>query len=672
MFKKIFSLTVLTFLLSNIFMGLGNTLPQAYGDELDITNTIRYSGSTRYETAVEISSKNWTESDSVVLARGDDFPDALVGSVLANSSAVKGPLLLTETNKLRPEVLAEIQRLNPTTVYILGGTGAVSAGVENALKANNLQVVRLQGADRYETAARIVTSSMETNTKAFLASGDSFADALSISSYAASKGIPLLLTKSGQVPQVTLDTLKKLGVTEITLIGGEGVITPSVKKQLEKENYSVSRLGGKDRFGTNTAIISGLEFNLDQVIVATGMAFPDALAGSALAARDNHPVLLVPQHVDRLPGSPTDSFLAKNREVVKSFKIAGGSGAVTYAIEAYIRNGNASSRISLQFWDGYGNESTYKRILSYVPGNLTDHIDILVPNFTGELKDDGSFGYSFASSAKPKELVTLGKSKGAKVVPMILASGKTATEMLLDESKRTAFADSAVRMVQETDADGILIDLENLGNTTGPGLTGLMQDIYRRLNPQGKMVLMSVMSKTSRAAEPWYAEYDYRELAKYTDYIQIMTYDKHWPASEPGPVAPLDWVQDVLEYAVTEIPSEKILMGMPYFGYTWRKTGNDTYLADSFGLAGATETAQKYNAQITREKSAADPVGIPTFSYKDDQGFERTAYFDDRLSWDAKLSLVDKYNLGGVGGWAMGWVNEVSTSELYPLLRDRI
>ncbi|MGI6450101.1 MAG: cell wall-binding repeat-containing protein [Desulfitobacteriia bacterium] len=679
--KAVAALTIGALLTGSFLGGVGTPPPPVYAEDtaaedayLDVTvptSYERFAGNSRYETAVQISSKNWFEAYNVVLARGDSFPDALAGAVLANSAVAGGPLLLTESSHLRPDVLQELKRLNASTVFILGGTTAIAADVDKELRNNGIQPYRIQGKDRYETAAGIALVAVENSSKAFLASGTSFADALSISAYAASKGLPLLLTDSKAVPQVTLDALKSMGVAEVTLIGGESVISPAVADQLQKEGYYVTRLSGSNRFATNSAILENLDFNTSQVVVATGMTFPDALAGSVLAAKGNNPVVLVPKDENEFLNTPTASYLNNIRPGVTKFSILGGWSVINYKVENIVRTGKLNPRISLQFWDGYANLERYKQQLSFVPGNLTDYIHILVPNLAGEMKADGSFGYRFGSADNPKYLVSLGQSKGARVVPMVMSSGTIADAMLLDPAKRKTFADSAVKLVQETGADGILVDLEALADNTEQGLTSLMQDLYARLHPQGKLVMISVASKTSPTAQSWYAEYNYRELAKYADYVQIMSYDKHYSTSAPGPIAPLDWVRQVMAYAVTEIPSEKILMGVPYYGRGWKSLGDGKWTSTAFGWAIATETAAKAGATISRATTLTDPIGVPTFKYVDENGDQRTAYFDDRLSWGAKLDLMDEFCLGGIGGWAMGWINEVSAPELYPLLKER-
>ena len=631
----------------------------------------RFAGDSRYETAVDISSQNWYEAYNVVLARGDSFPDALAGAVLANSAMVGGPLLLTESKRLRPEVLAEIRRLNANTVFILGGTGAISAGVEQELLANGFQVYRIEGKDRYETAANISSTAIKSNTHAYLASGTSFADALSISSYAAANSIPLLLTDSRRLPQASLNELKRLGVTQVTLIGGENAIGAGVARDLTNAGYAVNRLSGSDRYQTNIAILQSLNFYMDKMVIATGTTFPDALAGSVLAARENNPIVLVPKDENVMLNSPIASYLNNNRVFVNQFSILGGWGVINYKVENIVRTGKINPRVSLLFWDGYATRSTYENQLAFVPGNLTDYIHILVPNLAGALQSDGSFAYRFPSAATPKYLVSLGQSRGARVVPMVMASGSQANQMLRDPVKRAAFVNSAVKLVEETQSDGILVDLEALATDTEQGLTALMKDIYAVLHPKGKLVMVSVMSKTSPTAEPWNSQYNYRELAKYSDYVQIMSYDKHYSTSAPGPVAPLDWVRQVMSYAVTEIPSEQILMGIPLYGRSWRPSG-DSWLSLAFGWARSTQVAAEFNATITRHTTPSDPIGVPTFKYVDNDGHHRTAFFDDRLSWGAKLDLMNEFSLGGIGAWSMIWINEISVPEFYPLLKERM
>ncbi|XCH78715.1 MAG: glycosyl hydrolase family 18 protein [Candidatus Dehalobacter alkaniphilus] len=322
---------------------------------------------------------------------------------------------------------------------------------------------------------------------------------------------------------------------------------------------------------------------------------------------------------------------------------------------------------NLQFWDGYGSKAAYEKQLACVSGNLLKSIDILVPNFAGPLQADGSFGYVFTDPEITKYLVALGQRSGAKVVPMVLGSGKSAGNMLRDPLKRSIFRESCLKLIRDTGADGILVDLEALSSDTGPGLTALMKALYAQLSAQGKLTLVSVMSRTSDTAEPWCAQYNYAELAGYADYVQIMSYDLHYATSAPGPIAPLDWVRRVMAYAVTRIPPSKILMGIPFYGRTWRQDGT-RWLSKALGLSAATRTAQHFRAVSTRETSSSDPIGTPTFCYTDEHGHRWTMYYDDSRSWAAKLCLLKEFSLGGIGCWSLAWLDQTSAGQFAALL----
>ena len=192
-FKRFFSILAVIALIA---LSLPANLQPAYA-ATQLTPK-RLAGSSRTLTAVEISKEGWPNGASaVILTRGDDFPDALSGSTLA--TAYNAPILLTDSKVLSSETNSEITRLNPTTVYILGGTGAVSAGIETSLKAK-YNVIRLAGSSRYETAASIADylkdSGKLTTTKAVIAYAQNFPDALAISFWAAHNGVPILLSET--------------------------------------------------------------------------------------------------------------------------------------------------------------------------------------------------------------------------------------------------------------------------------------------------------------------------------------------------------------------------------------------------------------------------------------------------------------------------------------------
>jgi len=220
----------------------------------------RISGSDRYKTSVEISKSGWAASQYAVLATGDDFPDALCAGPLAKK--YNAPILLTETSELNADVLAELRRLGVETVFIAGGTGAVSANVETSLKSASIKFERLYGADRYETSVKIAEK-LGTVKKIVLATGNDFPDALSISAVASKMGMPILLTSKTSLPDTVKQYVANKQLEKVYLVGGIGVIGDEIKNLFPGS----VRLGGNDRFETNTLVMQEFvnELNIPDV-----------------------------------------------------------------------------------------------------------------------------------------------------------------------------------------------------------------------------------------------------------------------------------------------------------------------------------------------------------------------------------------------------------------------
>ncbi len=260
----------------------------------------RLAGKSRYETAAEISRAAFEKADTVVLTYGLNYADALAGVPLAYKN--KAPILLTDTSALDTAALEEIKRLGAKSVIILGGEGAISKDVENTLNKEKITTQRISGTTRYGTAAAIAQQLNEEPTDVFFVYAGNFADAISVSSVAAIKGAPIIyLSTSGLLNADTAEYLAELKekdcVKNAYVIGGEGVISNDMM------NSAVSALGieravrvaGSDRYRTCVAVNDVFRYLLtgDTLCVATGMNFPDALAGGVYAAKNRSPLLLI-------------------------------------------------------------------------------------------------------------------------------------------------------------------------------------------------------------------------------------------------------------------------------------------------------------------------------------------------------------------------------------------
>jgi spore germination protein YaaH/putative cell wall-binding protein len=636
-------------------------------------SAVRLAGSDRYLTAIQISQAGWPSSANVVLARGDNFPDALAGAVLAQK--VGAPLLLTDCDRLQPEVETEIQRLGATKVYLLGGQGALSPAIETRLTALKIGFQRLQGPDRYGTAANIARMTGATDAEAFLVTGYKFADALSISSYAAAHNIPILMTDTNSLPAETDKVLKDLNIKKVTIIGGSGAVSLSVENSLKDHGYIIERIQGADRYETNIKVIQTLNFDRSEVFFATGENYPDALAGAVFAAQQNQPMFLIQ---DKLIPNQTSACLDTLRPQIQKFTIFGGYGLIPYGTESILRTGSLNPRISLQYWQAYSIEG-YQNELKIIPGNAADSVDFVAPNWYslnpvpgGQTVADGSFSGKYSDSDYIK-LVKAAQARGLKVLPIIASAwnseGKAALDSLLaNKTSRTNLINGLTEMLRKTGSDGVVIDFEYLSDTSGPNLTQFIKELSAQFKAQNKLLVMAVMARTS--STDWYPEFDYLHLAQNVDYLNIMTYD--YSNSTPGPIAPLDWIIKVLSYTKGQgVAMNKVLLGIPYYGRDWTNT-TDGYEKASVSLTTALKTLTTYNATPQRLTGAADSIGIPYYTYTDTAGASHTVYYDDPQSWEAKLALLDQYNLGGIGSWSLLWQDNETAAKLFPVLQRHL
>lgn len=309
-------------------------------------NSSRLEGANRFRTALAISQASFpATSSSAVIASGENWPDGLAGGVLASAS--NGPLLLTRANRLSLEVRDEILRLRPQRIYILGGTGAISSAVENAIRSlpgtSPPVVERLWGHDRYATAARIAErvrsyTGPATGNRVVVASGENFPDALSGSALAASARIPILLARRTALTTPTAGALRTIAPAETLVLGGTGVISQAVHDSLPRPY----RIWGIDRYETSRKIAEyGLGgpapmFDAGRLGFATGTAFPDALAAGQLLGKARTPIILTDQAPNVVTG--LTGWLGAPGRTVGNVTFLGGAGAIGYDLEFGIRN----------------------------------------------------------------------------------------------------------------------------------------------------------------------------------------------------------------------------------------------------------------------------------------------------------------------------------------------
>ena len=274
----------------------------------------RIEGLNRFETAAKVSKETYEEAETVVIARGLDFPDALSGAPLAYQ--LKAPILLAKTNDLPKETAKEMERLNAKKAIILGGVNAISLSTEKAINSLGVTTERISGENRYETSAKIAKRMGGSPKLAIVAYGLNFPDALAIAPYAAQHGYPILLVDKNKIPDATNLALKNIADTLV--IGGDQVITNKVYRDLP----SPERIAGENRFETAARVKKTFYPDATKAYMATGFGFADALAGSVLAAKDGAPLLLVKQN--ELPKETSEVISG-----VTEINLLGGQAAIS-------------------------------------------------------------------------------------------------------------------------------------------------------------------------------------------------------------------------------------------------------------------------------------------------------------------------------------------------------
>jgi hypothetical protein len=266
-----------------------------------------------------VSQTAFPKSDTakaVVLARSDDFADALAGTPLA--AAKDAPLLLTTPTGLDPRVEAEIERVAPkgATVYLLGGPSALATSIDPQLGADGYVPARLAGADRFATAVAIAHGGLGDPSKVLEATGLNFPDALSAGAAAGSIGAAVLLT----------DDTTQAAATASYLAAHPGDTRWAVGGQAAAADPTATPLVGSDRFATSADVASEFFPTPTTVGAALGTAFPDALSGGAQMAGLHGPLVLV-QPSAPIP-STVASYLASTKPSATAGFLYGGTAVV--------------------------------------------------------------------------------------------------------------------------------------------------------------------------------------------------------------------------------------------------------------------------------------------------------------------------------------------------------
>ncbi len=258
-----------------------------------------------------------------------------------------------------------------------------------------------------------------------------------------------------------------------------------------------------------------------------------------------------------------------------------------------------------------------------------------------------------------EELIELARQYGTAPIMLVSTlgvdgkfSGDLAARVLGDERARATLIEEIALTLSQKRYAGVEMDFEYVPGEYAQAYADFVRDLRARIEPDGYKTYVSLAPKTS-ADQPGrlYEGHLYREMGEAANRVFLMTYEWGYTYGPPMAVSPVNKVKDVLDYAVTEIPPERILMGMPNYGYNWTLpfvAGESR--AQSLGNVEAVDLARQKKASIEFEEEAESPY-FRYFERENGVPKEHLVYFEDARSVEALANLVDVYQLDGVGIW---------------------
>lgn len=238
---------------------------------------------------------------------------------------------------------------------------------------------------------------------------------------------------------------------------------------------------------------------------------------------------------------------------------------------------------------------------------------------------------------------------GARLIPTVQNfadgdwQGQLIADLLADPERAGAHRAALVDLALDAGWDGIDIDYEALPPTAGPQFIDFLTALGADLDEHGLDLTVAVPARAGDD-DPGTLAYSYQLLGEVADQVRVMTYDHSWSGSTAGPVAPLDWVSSVIDYAVERVPEDKLMLGLPTYGYDWVGTRGEVV-----GAADAAVLADEVGAEPVWDEASASW----TFSYVRD-GEQHTVWYEDERSLRAAQALAADAGLRGVALWQLG------------------
>lgn len=300
---------------------------------------------------------------------------------------------------------------------------------------------------------------------------------------------------------------------------------------------------------------------------------------------------------------------------------------------------------------------------AYIQPTGTEKQTAMIHDVAPDLTYLSLFGYHVREDATlitltDEEALAAAKSRGIKPMMVILNlvqgvfSAELANAILTDEALQRKLITNILQVMRDKGYEALNIDFEHIFPRDREAYNRFLERITNDLHKEGYEVSTVLAPKQSATQSgEWYEAHDYAAHGRIVDFVIIMTYEWGWSGGPPMAVAPINQVEKVVKFAVTQIPRGKIMMGMPLYGYDWTLpfVQGGTY-AKVVNPEKAYDIAFQYGASIQYDNASQSPF----FNYWDEKGKKHVVWFEDARSVLAKFRLAHKYKLRGLSYWVLG------------------
>lgn len=279
---------------------------------------------------------------------------------------------------------------------------------------------------------------------------------------------------------------------------------------------------------------------------------------------------------------------------------------------------------------------------------------------------------TYNAQQNKEEIAGLAQAHGIKLVPSIQNWGENNFDdqvlaaIIQDPGKRAKHVQEIVNLVMENGYDGIDIDYEALRASARKDFSAFIAELGTALHEVDKLLSVAVYAKTYDATWSGAGAQDWAELAKHADSLKLMGYDYHWCTQHPGPLAPLDWLEDVLEYAqgFPELKG-KLIVGLPLYGLDWKaweSPDNPGSTATEAMYEGSLDLQNKKKSEVKRDNTRHYPcncnfsINVEPYFIYEEAGKKHIVYYQDAAATRARLELISKYRhlVKGITFWRLG------------------